>query len=557
MSNHLALHRTLRAATCVAAIFAAGCGGGGGGEAPPSPELLTITGTAVEGVALDGATISVKCATGNGTGVSTSAGTYEVQVTGGALPCVLNAAGSHGPSYHSLVPGTGTSGIFTANISPLTEMVVSHVAREQPSAYFAGFGAGSTVPPASVALANAYVQTAMAGLTDLTGVNVITDPLSVGNALDQKIDQVMAGLADAGLTVGQVTTAIVANPLAPSVVATPLAPSTVDCSWFKSGKYRIVMRSETDPALRFLVATFDASALTFTDPGNAVVALTFDSACQFSANEPEAIVKFIVSPAGLLVIHAESKTVASDRELSLALPEQTLPISELAGTWNGAKWDPTRIGITGEAVAYNTEVTIDASGQITAAKTCVGLSPCVPQSAPLATFSANAAGGFDLAEVGVVTGRAFLFKTLAGEKAMLLLTNDDALAIIAPKQPATLPVAATVYKSRSAVLSVPFGASTDEVGPLAEYEFNILSVDATANTETRILVPVNRVDIRTYNTPREGLLYRPLNSCTTNGVPSFCNETVYLPLPAMGVTVALPPYVQPAGSYFEIGVIEP
>jgi hypothetical protein len=82
----------------------------------------------------------------------------------------------------------------------------------------------------------------------------VTDPLVVGNALDQKIDAVTAGLASAGLSVPAVTNAIVANPAAPSVVAAPLAPSATSCAWLKSGKYRIIDRGDTDPAIRFTVS---------------------------------------------------------------------------------------------------------------------------------------------------------------------------------------------------------------------------------------------------------------------------------------------------------------
>src|SRR5512134_1144888 len=195
------INRTFGGALFVAASLSlAACGGDDDSspapQQPPATPSISIGGTAVKGVALSGAAVSVKCATGSGTATATATGTYTVTVDG-TLPCVLKAVGTDGTTYHSVVAGTGNSGTYTANISPLTEMVVAHIANAQPAAFFAAFGSTSTVTTQNVAAADLYVQTAMAGLADLSGVHSVTDPLVVGNALDQKIDAVTAGLASA------------------------------------------------------------------------------------------------------------------------------------------------------------------------------------------------------------------------------------------------------------------------------------------------------------------------------------------------------------------------
>ena len=196
-----------------AGIALAGCGGSDDSPStppapapaptpapPPPPTAITVAGTAVKGAALAGAAISVKCAAGNGTTTAAATGAYTVTLTGGALPCVVKAAGTDGTTYHSVVPGRGDTGAFTANVSPLTEMVVARLAELQPADLFtrfndepAGFGTFAAWLPTDADFAISYVQTAMAGLTNLTGVNPLTDPLVVGNSLDVKIDQVMAG----------------------------------------------------------------------------------------------------------------------------------------------------------------------------------------------------------------------------------------------------------------------------------------------------------------------------------------------------------------------------
>ena len=331
---------------CMAAagLALAACGGSDSTPAPvpvpvpaPPPPSITIAGTAVQGAALGGAAVSVKCGTGTGATTTAASGAYTVAITGGALPCVVKAAGTSGTTYHSLVAGTGNTGTFTANVSPLTEMVVSHVGATDPATYFNAFSSTSTVSATSVTAANSYVETAMARLTSLAGVNSLTDTLVVGNALDQKIDAVVAGLAAAGVTVPQVTASIVQNPTAPDVVATPLAASAADCAWLKNGKYRIIDRDRSRSEVPVVAVQINATTLTVTDPDNVVTPMTSDGSCQFNIDDTEGTVKVLASSGGMLVVHFQSKTVATDRELAVAVPEQTLPVAELAGTWNVAR----------------------------------------------------------------------------------------------------------------------------------------------------------------------------------------------------------------------------
>ncbi|HQR22223.1 MAG TPA: hypothetical protein PKV98_15235, partial [Burkholderiaceae bacterium] len=115
--------------------------------------------------------MTVKCATGSGTTTTASSGAYTSKIENAALPCVVKVAGTSGTIYHSLVAGSANTGTFTANVSPLTEMVVSFVGAMNPEAYFSAFSSTSTVPATSIATANAYLQAALAGLTDLSGVN--------------------------------------------------------------------------------------------------------------------------------------------------------------------------------------------------------------------------------------------------------------------------------------------------------------------------------------------------------------------------------------------------
>ena len=544
-----------------ASLVLAACGGDDSTPTPvptpapaPAPTSITIAGTAVKGVALGGAAVSVKCAAGTGSTTSAASGAYTVALTNGALPCAVKVVGTDGTTYHSLVSGTGNTGTFSANVSPVTEMVVAHAAGMAPDSFYSGFASTSTVSAASVTAANSYVQTAMAGLTDLTGVNSLTDPLVVGNALDQKIDTVVAGLAAAGVTVTQVTTSIVANPAAPSVVAAPLAPSATACAWLKSGKYRVIDRTETDPKFRFESVQINATTLAITDQNNVPLStMTSDGSCQFNINETDATLKVLVSSGGMVVIHAQSKVVAAERALILSVPDQTLPLSELAGTWNLATWQPVNFGTAGSVVAEIDEVTVDATGQITATKACLGLAACVSDTPPFAKFVANVAGGFDVVEGGVAIGRIFLYKTLAGNKVAVMLDGENSLVIAVPKT-SVGPLPAVGFVSNFRSLQLDAG---DLVSALTEASTTVTAVDSVANSFTRILASNNRLDTVTLDKPRDGLRYRAPNSCTINGVPNNCAEWVGLPLQGIGITLTLSAVTEPAPPFYQFSVGKP
>ena len=100
----------------------------------------------------------------------------------------------------------------------------------------------------------------------------------------------------------------------------------------------------------------------------------------------------------MLVVHEEPNTASSIRQLSVGVPEQTLPVAELAGTWNLALWQPVNIDKAGNAAAVNAEFTVDATGQVTALKGCLGLFACVASSPPFGKFVTNPSGGFDVVD---------------------------------------------------------------------------------------------------------------------------------------------------------------
>jgi hypothetical protein len=530
------------------------CGGGGGGgpaPSPPPPSSITVAGTGVKGVALVGATVDVKCASGTASATTASSGAYSVTISGGTLPCVVKLTGTGGEVFHSVVPGSGATGSFTANVTPLTEMIVAHLAGTSPAAYFAAFGGSTTISSAAVTQSIAYVKSAVASVTDLGTINPISDALAVGNTQDQKIDAVMAALAAAGLTLPSVTSAIAANPAAPAVIAGAVAPAASDCAWLRSGRYRVlgVYRSTVEQ-----FSTIDAAAMTATDRNGVAFPLAPNGNCQYTLDEPDWTTRLLVSASGVIVAYGQSKTT-SERQVEFALPEQSQPVSELAGTWSAASWETTGTGPTAQFFATMAEITFDSSGQVTALSNCVGLTPCVPRSPPLSRFVVNAAnGGFnEILPNGSLYSRAFVFKTLSGRVAMFVVTPDLQFIVGTRKQPIALPAVGTVTAYRQVQLN-----GNRSIDSPIEDSITVNSVNTTAKTATRTRLSDGRVDTLFHDVPRDGLRHRQPNSCVSStGATVNCAEVVNLQMQGMGWRIATSVGSNTATAFANIQVNKP
>jgi hypothetical protein len=106
------------------------------------PSFLRISGTAAVGAPVVGE-VSATCASGTGVALSQANGSYTIDVLDGVGPCLVKITPANtalAPLY-SVAVGTGSS--FTANISPLTNMLVSYlqsvpgVTASTPEAWFA------------------------------------------------------------------------------------------------------------------------------------------------------------------------------------------------------------------------------------------------------------------------------------------------------------------------------------------------------------------------------------------------------------------------------------
>lgn len=544
------------AAAALAACGDGNNGGGGSGPPPPAADSITLSGTAARGAALAAAAVGVKCASGTPAAVSATtagSGAYSVTLEGAGLPCVLRVTGAGGEVYHSVVAGSASSGSFVANLSPLTDMMVAQLAGSAPAAFYDGFGSGAAVSAAALSQAAAYVKSAISKVADLGSMNPATDALVVGNALDQVIEAAVTGLAAAGVPLASATQAIAANPAAPTVLASALAAKAADCAWLKSGSYRFVDPYDdgSPPQMsgRFQV---DAAGLGGVDPEGQAFTMTSDGACQFSLVETDFVTRLLVASSGVIVIQGES-LVDTERNFALAIPDQTLPLAEFAGTWNAVSWAPLGAAPGTGWVGTVYDVTIDTGGQITALADCVGLAPCVPESGQRSRLVVNPAGGFDeVLPDGSIWSRVFLYKDLAGRRVAVWITPERQLVVAVPKAAQSLPAAGLVTVFREVVLR-----GNGLIDSARSDSSTVTGVDAATKTVARIRASNNLADSQRYDTPRDGVRYRAANTCAIGGTAVPCGESVALPAQGIGFTVTTSVASDPAATFFGLSVAKP
>ncbi|WP_194723879.1 carboxypeptidase regulatory-like domain-containing protein [Noviherbaspirillum malthae] len=120
--NMSALTTTFKWMSIAAAVAGVVACGGGGGDSGPSTTTMSITGTAATGKALDGAVVTVSCASGTGSATANATGGYTVSIQNGQGPCLLTATKGN-TVLRSVAPGAGV-----ANVTPLTDLLVEFLA---------------------------------------------------------------------------------------------------------------------------------------------------------------------------------------------------------------------------------------------------------------------------------------------------------------------------------------------------------------------------------------------------------------------------------------------
>ena len=507
---------TLTLALTTAGLITA-CGGGSGDAATPPPASappttttsVTLTGVVARGAALADATVSAKCATNSGTATSSANGAYTLTVAAGVFPCVLQATSSDAATVLHSVATAGSAGSTTAsaNITPLTELLVAQVTTSQPAAYMASVAASTlatTITTSTVSTAQtAVVATLMAAGVSTTGIsNMVTDTLvpattgSAGNGYAQVLGALNQAITSAGTTLAALTTSVAAaaaggssNTTASYVdtvtlpAALQLRPQASNCSALRSGRYRLLKLAPSAGAINAVTTTeimsFDAPTLTATWADNSVSVWAATGPCSYTMGATAVIT---VSPAGVIVGRASlglddtSTSEPGTTRIVIALPEQSVALSELAGNWNFLGWEKNLSvfsGIGGTFALGSNGVL--SSERCSESSLAVAEASCVISTTNLPVFSVHANGGFALTstEVGNAwVDRAFAYRAGNGEL-MLFTINAEGSFFFATRQRARgLPSVGDA--------SVTWNLSTN-VANLAN-----LAVDATSNAVTAV-----------------------------------------------------------------------
>ncbi|AXW61201.1 hypothetical protein CJO94_03805 [Ralstonia solanacearum] len=542
-----------------AALVLSACGGGGDSTPQQSsgPQSQTISGVAATGAALPGATINVTCSSGSGSATTGSDGGYSVPVSGASLPCVLTATSGDGKTVlHSLIAGAGSmSSGATANVTPLTELLLAQLAGQDPAKYVAAFSASTTVSATDISTAqSALVKVLQGAGFDASSISdFLSGTISAGSGqgYDGVLDKLQTALTSAGVTLTDLSTAVAStngssSSAAGSTLATVLAPANSACPALKSGDHRLIKFSDGSAQ----VVTIDATKLTVAMGGSNYQLTQGATACDFSLNDTGST-RVLVAKSGLAVW---TNGTGSSGTLSLSMPKQTLDPNAINGGYN-------YVALSGAAQgAYGTHNY--AKGVTTAATNCsVGSTCAVDTNSPYGHLVATSDGGADWVDDGlgggVVDFHAYGFQNAQGNIIWVATmtppgagSSGQGVGVFAPQT--TLSVTAV------GTANAFWQSSVKASGLTAVTEDSNTITAVSGSTVTRTFADTHTDQI-IYNDPFNGLRHRPgTKVCTnTSGTAVMCNETWQLPLGGLTVAWNGSPFVTPSTYQVNFSVNKP
>ncbi len=522
------------------------CGEGDDAPAPPPPPAgVTLSGTAATDAALAGAAVEAKCNGSSGSATAGADGSYTISLSTGSLPCVLVAtpAGGGAAVLHSLAQASGT-----AHITPVSQLIVGSLAGRDPAAYYSAYGATEASALTSAALAAAQarvVNTLKAGGADFSAVgspiNAALVPTAAGNAFGQALNALVVRLAARGLTLGELSQAIVrASPhnttAKPGTVSLPpqalLQPASPTCSALRSGTYRSIT-PRLMPAGSEATSTFTLNAptgvFTHSDGGTEQFVATA-SPCAFTIGTGPTSVQIVVSQAGVIV--ARSAEENNTMRLGVAFPEQTATVAELAGDWQSLGLERNAAG-----TAYGPH-SFTASSNASGVLTFTSLSSDLRIWAPL---PATAVGGFSLrSDAGFNTNyaaggsdRTFAYRAGNGELMLVVLTGNGSFTLWTQQRTNGLPTVGALSTS----WGMWTGTNLVANGAQSTSAFTTATVDSTTGVSTRTSDTDGHLETLTANNPRNGWTFRTAaTASTTAGGTVNVLEFSLLSMRGMGIS---------------------
>lgn len=541
--------RTRLAALFVPTALALAACGGSDDEvmAPPAVVPLTLTGTAATGAAIAAGAVDAKCSEGSGSATTQSDGSYRLEIPGAALPCLVKVTKDE-TVLHSLAIGSGTTA--TAHVTPVSELVIAHLAGGNPADYFAAFDPTKAPDATKVQAAVATVVATLkeAGV-DLGDIDVLAGPLVVaqngkpGNAFDQALDTLKAKLETAGLKLADLRDSMLRTlPDAPlsalsATASLPaellLRPSAPNCKALRSGNYRLVFIMPGNGAVATDTAALEAPTLKFkTTSDNETSTLIANGECRYTLPNGG---DMVVSQAGVAVLRSLED---GGYRAGIAMPEQKHPLSALAGHWNYMG-----LGSYGLPWLFFGEMELDRTGTIVADRSCITFEQYrLPECGdtvqnpgliePGLAVSEHPQGGFKYD-----FSRAFAYRAGSGEMMVVAVDGDGVFHLFTRKAPRALPDIGTVSRNWNVTLTSQL---------LATAAINVsesTTVTHAADGKSYVRDALNPIDGSTHpqtvqiDAPLEGFIYRPAAVAqSTLGATVNISEWFGLPLRGMGLT---------------------
>jgi hypothetical protein len=410
--------------TVIAAASLAACGGGGDvapAQVGATPSATTISGTAAVGAALAGATVDVKCATGSGSATTGADGSFSVSIDNAVRPCVLAVTSPAGATLHSIVEA-GSGATAVANITPLSELMVAALAQGDTAAFFTNFDAAAqaTLTPGRrdrcTRADDARVD------RHRRPQRRRSDPGPAGRGERQQPGQrarpdarcarreARAGAGHPGRRRG-------GGGGQPRLAGAGQDDAAAGGCRLRQPEERHLPRARPacgDAGDNWKIQ-IDATALTVAYPDGTSEVLVDQGGCHFTlvSDEPASI---YVSKSGVSVVRDGADTVPAAPVL--VLPEQTIALSELAGTWNGMSHER---GDPGEpTIPLALTFAFDANGKLTAGADCDDFETCAPWDNAAAAITVHPDGGFNYTDSNG-SARMFAFKSADGHLTLYLV----------------------------------------------------------------------------------------------------------------------------------------
>ncbi|MFM2056207.1 MAG: hypothetical protein RLY71_592 [Pseudomonadota bacterium] len=566
-----------------ASLTVIGCGGGGGSSDSSTPTTqepgkLMLSGVVATQTVQANAVVVAKCAVGGGNAHAEANGSYSLSLDKALLPCVLEADLFDGSRLHSVAYGESGATTATANLTPVTELVVANLAGSSPSQFYTDFSATS-VPLVTSARANASVAAVNVSLAHLNvDASAIGNPLTAtlvpagtsatANTYGQVLVQLDTTLGTTSTTLTQLTTTTAAAGAAPHLPAELLSqPQASNCAALRSGAMRTIYLApaglKTDGDFDTIGrGTMDAATLTFTADNGTVTKLTANGTCRYLGTtgiggDPA---DAVVSAAGVMVMTSRIDGV---NRVGIVVPDQALTLADIAGDYNLLLAGNTSPGSPITGIQATFRITTDGKMTgicgATGAEAVTQVCSITGDAPELATPYAN--GGFirqSLDPKDPWVDRWIAYRAGSGDVMLIWVNRGGDFGFLTPRVARTLPTVGGISRSWSETSDINGVVNSTT---FTESSSVTKSVDTATSSYVRtarnLMLATDNSHDETFrvNWPRMGYNYRAAGSAPAlDGTQASFSESLTLSFLGTGMSMTYFTPTTTRAGFVSIGV---